>query len=173
MKNRQAYRIAYMGLFFAVAMVLNYVESAVPTSAFLPPGVKLGLSNIVTMYVMFFLGARYAVVIAVLKAGFVLLTRGFTAGVLSASGGLLSIGVMAIIIFLSHRKASYLMLSVSGAISHNIAQIVMASLITQTALIVYYLPILLVSGVLGGIATAGILKIILPKIHGIGDKWNG
>ena len=64
-----------MGLMFALAMVLSYVESMITVPG-LPPGVKLGLSNIVTMYCVFFLGWRQAYTLAVLKGSFALLTRG-------------------------------------------------------------------------------------------------
>lgn len=65
-----------MGLMFALAMVLSYVESMITVPG-LPPGVKLGLSNIVTMYCVFFLGWRQAYTLAVLNGSFAqLLTPG-------------------------------------------------------------------------------------------------
>ena len=81
-----------MGLMFALAMVLSYVESMITVPG-LPPGVKLGLSNIVTMYCVFFLGWRQAYTLAVLKGSFALLTRGFTAACMSTAGGLVSVTV--------------------------------------------------------------------------------
>ena len=80
-----------MGLMFALAMVLSYVESMITVPG-LPPGVKLGLSNIVTMYCVFFLGWRQAYTLAVLKGSFALLTRGFTAACMSTAGGLVGYG---------------------------------------------------------------------------------
>jgi len=63
-RNSKSDTVAFLGIFFAVAMILNYVEAMVPTAAFLPPGVKLGLSNIVTMYCLFFLGTKYAIMMS-------------------------------------------------------------------------------------------------------------
>ena len=71
-----------MGLLLALAMALNLAESMVPPLPVLPPGVKLGLSNLVTVYCLFYLGSGEAWGIAVLKSGFVFLTRGVTAGLL-------------------------------------------------------------------------------------------
>ena len=79
-----------LALLFAAAMALSWLEGLLP--AFVPvPGIKLGLSNVVTMYTLFFVGWPSAVVLAVLKGGFEMLTRGLTAGLLSAAGGLLSV----------------------------------------------------------------------------------
>lgn len=163
-RNNRSKTIAFLGIFFAVAMILNYVEAVTPTSAFLPPGVKLGLSNIVTMYCLFFLGPKYALMISSFKSLFVFLTRGFTAGLLSFSGGLMSVVVMVTALYITGKKASYLILSVLGAVSHNVAQIVVASLLTNTPIIAYYLPVLIVSGVAAGSVTSVILNVFLTRV---------
>ena len=93
-KRRPAYRIALIGLMLSLALVLSLFESMLPALPFLPVGVKLGLSNIVTMYCLFFLGARPAFAVAALKSLFVLLTRGPTGAAMSFAGGILSLAVM-------------------------------------------------------------------------------
>ncbi len=168
-RNNKSKTVAFLGIFFAVAMILNYVEAVTPTAAFLPPGVKLGLSNIVTMYCLFFLGAKYAVMMSSFKSFFVFLTRGFTAGLLSFSGGISSVVVMIIVMLVTRKKASYLILSVFGAVSHNVAQIIVASLITNTPLIAYYLPVLIVSGVMAGSVTSVILNVFLTRVDFLKD----
>ncbi len=168
-RNNKSKTIAFLGIFFAVAMILNYVEAVTPTSAFLPPGVKLGLSNIVTMYCLFFLGGKYAVMMNTFKSFFVFLTRGFTAGLLSFSGGMLSVIVMVSVMIITKKKASYLILSVLGAVSHNVAQIVVASILTNTPLIAYYLPVLIVSGVMAGSVTSVILNVFLSRVDFLKD----
>ena len=87
MKRYSAGKISLMGLLFALAMVFSYLESLVSIPGLLP-GMRLGLSNLVTMYCLFFLGKSSGYTMAVLKAGFVVLTRGAVAGALSLSGGL-------------------------------------------------------------------------------------
>ena len=76
-------RICFMGLMFAAAVTLSYLEGLVSVPG-LPPGVKLGLSNIVSMYCVFFLGAKDGYTIAVLKAFSVFLMRGPTGAFLLA-----------------------------------------------------------------------------------------
>ena len=95
--NRRSYEktrhIALSGLLFALAMALSFIEGTL-TIPGLMPGMKLGLANIVVMYALFFMGPKQALVLDVLKALFVFLVSGFTAGFLSLCGGLLSLLVM-------------------------------------------------------------------------------
>lgn len=93
-RNRKVKRLALMGLLFALAMALSFLESLLPALPMLPPGIRLGLSNIVTMYALFVLGPVSGYTIAVLKSLFVLLTRGAVAAAMSASGGIASVTVM-------------------------------------------------------------------------------
>ena len=93
-RNCKVKRLALMGLLFALAMALSFLESLLPALPMLPPGIRLGLSNIVTMYALFALGPVSGYTIAVLKSLFVLLTRGAVAAAMSASGGIASVTVM-------------------------------------------------------------------------------
>lgn len=151
-----------MGLMLAVIMALSFIEHLLPPLPLLPPNVKLGLSNIVTMYCVFFLGPREAFTLAVLKSGFVFLTRGPVAGLLSVTGGLLAIATVVLLLFLLKSKLSYLTASISGAVMHNIGQIVAVSVIMGTNMIFYYLPVLIVSGIIMGIVTGTMLRLLLP-----------
>lgn len=160
-----AYYIAFMGLLFALSIVLAFIENLIPTSAILPPGVKLGLSNIVTMYCLFFLGKKNAFAIAILKSVFVFLTRGFLASVMSLCGGLFSIAVILILYCIKKLCLSYLILSIAGSISHNIAQMAVITLIFKNAFTIWYLPVLLISGVVMGTVTGIVLKAVLPALE--------
>ena len=100
-KNPRSYEktrhIALSGLLFALAMALSFIEGSLVIPGLLP-GMKLGLANIVVMYALFFMGVKQALVLDVLKALFVFLVSGFTAGFLSLCGGLLSLLVMAAVL---------------------------------------------------------------------------
>ena len=93
-RNQKVKRLALMGLLFALAMALSFLESLLPALPMLPPGIRLGLSNIITMYALFVLGPASGYTIAVLKSLFVLLTRGAVAAAMSAAGGIVSVTVM-------------------------------------------------------------------------------
>ena len=160
-RNARVKQTVLMGLLFALAMVLSYIESMF-TLPGLPPGVKLGLSNIVTMYCVFFLGGRQAYTLAVLKGFFTLLTRGLVAACMSTAGGLVSVSVMLLLIALPKWNPSYTLISVCGSLGHNLGQLLMASVIMQSGFVIYYLPVMAVSGVGMGVVTGILLRVLLP-----------
>lgn len=121
-RNCKVKRLALMGLLFALAMALSFLESLLPALPMLPPGIRLGLSNIVTMYALFVLGPVSGYTIAVLKSLFVLLTRGAVAAAMSASGGVASVTVMLLLSLLPGIRRQYLLLSVFGGAAHNVGQ---------------------------------------------------
>lgn len=159
---KQSRKVAYMGLMLAVVTALSFIEHMLPPLPFLPPSLKLGLSNIVIMYCIFFLGKQEAFTLAVLKSGFVSLTRGLVAGLLSITGGLISVSVIILLLFLFKSRLSYVTASISGAIAHNVGQLIAASFVMSADLIFYYLPVLIVSGIIMGIVTGTMLRILLP-----------
>lgn len=163
-KKSKTYSLALMGLLFALAMVFSFIEGLIPTVAMLPPGVKLGLSNIVTMYALFFLGVREGYTIAVLKSLFVLMVRGPVGASLSLAGGLVSITVMALLCFVPSLRDSKNILSIAGAVFHNIGQLVMSVFIIGNAWAFGYLPVMVVSGVGMGLVTGLILRVISPYL---------
>lgn len=162
--NIDTKRLVLTGLLFAMALVLSVVEDMIPPLPIPVPGVKFGLSNIAVMYALFFLKRSQAYTIAVLKSIFVLITRGLVAAALSLSGGILSLTVMLLIIILFKEKVTYLVLSMFGAIAHNIGQLIAITLIYTGMYLWAYLPVLLVSGAAAGIITAMLLKAVLPML---------
>lgn len=159
-------RLTLTALFLAMTLVLSYVEHLLPALPFLPPGVKLGLSHIIIMYCLFVIGSPSALLLAILKSLFVFLTRGLIAGLLSALGGLFSLLIMSLLVRL-HKKLSYTFLSIIGAISHNIGQLIGASLLISHSVLLYYLPVLLISGLIMGLITGTLLRVVMPALHRI------
>ena len=159
-----------MGLLFALAMALSFLESLLPALPMLPPGIRLGLSNIVTMYALFVLGPVSGYTIAVLKALFVLLTRGAVAAAMSAAGGIFSVTVMLLLSLLPGIKKQYLLLSIFGGAAHNIGQLVMARFIINNQYVWYYFPVLLAAGLLMGAITGMALRVVLPYLNRLNLK---
>ena len=170
-QNRRSYektrRIALSGLLFALAMALSFIEGTLTIPGLLP-GMKLGLANIVVMYALFFMGPKQALVLDVLKALFVFLVSGFTAGLLSLCGGLLSLLVMWVLYYLLPVRPTWFILSVCGALAHNIGQLLGAGLILSSAMSLYYAPVMLVLGLIMGALTSLTLKAILPALGRLG-----
>lgn len=167
-KQSNAERIQWMtkmALMLALAILLNIVESMIPAIPTLPPGVKLGLSNIVVMYCLFFLGKKEALMLAFLKSGFVLLARGGPiAFLMSFSGGLCSILIMIFLLSLKKRSVSYIIISICAAVAHNAAQLLVSALLLQNGMVFYYLPILVLSGVGMGFLTGITLRVLMPAL---------
>ena len=167
MKKKSAQNVAFMGVFFGLSMALSFLEGLLPP---MPNGIKPGLSNIVTMYMLFFAGTKSAFIITILKSLFVGLTRGATAGFMSASGGFLSVLIMLMLSMKKKNPFSYLMISVFGGIAHNLGQLLMSCLIMKNFLTLYYAPVLVLSGVIMGILTGTTLKYILPVLEKMSFK---
>ena len=150
----------------AAAVTLTALEHMAPPLPLLPPGVKLGLSNIVTMYCVLFIGKPHAVTLAALKSLFVFLTRGFLAGILSFSGGILSIAVIILLLLLFKERLSYAAAGIAGAVTHNIGQLAAYSVIMNTNLVFsFYTPVLLIAGVAMGAVTGVTLRLLLPFLR--------
>lgn len=152
---------AVMGLLFALAAALNTAESLF--SAFLPAGMRIGLSNIVIMAAILCVNLPSAAVLTVLKALLVLFARGLTAGAMSLSGGLAAFLVTALLF--RKTRCSYILISVLGAISHSAGQLCAAAVILGTAYVFAYAPMLAVASVGTGICTGVVLKVTLPIIE--------
>lgn len=153
--------VTLLAMLFSVAIVLSVVESYIPMPG--PPGVKLGLSNIVVLFMLLSVSKFDAVLLVLLKGLFAFITRGFTASVMSLFGGLFSILVMIVLLLLFKNRISLLILSISGALFHNIGQLLAASWLMGT-LFISYLPVLLLAGLAAGFITSVILKITLPAL---------
>lgn len=163
-KRGPAKEVALLGMLFAMAMALSFAESLLPVLPMLPPGFKLGLSNIVTMYALFVLGVRKGFAIAVMKSLFVLLTRAPVAAFMSLCGGLLSVLCMALCSRVKWLGRDYMLLSVIGALAHNFGQLLASVAYTSTVMF-YYLPVLVISGVIMGVITGAVLRVVMPYIN--------
>ncbi len=158
MKNTK--RLATTAVLVALALIFSFVESRIP--AFFPiPGIKLGLANTVTLFAIYRLGTKDAVYISLIRVSLASILFGtLTSFLYAAAGGALSLLVMVLIKKLTPLTA--VTVSVLGGVAHNIAQVAVASIILSTNVVIYYLPPLLLSGTVAGIAV-GLLGALLVK----------
>jgi len=140
-------------------LVLGYFENLIPLNASIP-GVKLGLSNIVLLYAIYLIDAKSAFILMILKVMLSgMLFSGVSGAIYSFAGGLLSLIMMLLIKRLP--DVSIVGVSVVGAVFHNVGQISIASFVVENRYIFFYLPVLLISAVITGIATGIIAKYAL------------
>ena len=153
-------KLTVMAMTTAVAMILSFVESQIPAFVAVP-GVKIGLANIAVVFALYRLGWKEAVAISLIRVVLVSMLFGSIASLFySLAGAVLSLTGMGLL--KKTGKFTEIMISVTGGILHNIGQIGMACLILETAALRYYLPFLLISGILAGIVV-GILSAVLVQ----------
>ncbi|MCI8622350.1 MAG: Gx transporter family protein [Provencibacterium sp.] len=157
--------VTVTGLLFSLAMVLSFFESFLVGMLALPPGIKLGLSNVVVLFAMLALGKRSAWLLIVLKAMFAVLTRGAVAGLLSLSGGICSVFLMGLLAASPRLAVGYRLLCAAGACAHNLGQILAAALVIQNRYLLYYLPLLLLAGILTGVLTGTVYWVVEPYLR--------
>lgn len=152
--------IAKIGMMVAVAFVLSYIESMLPLN-FGVPGIKAGFSNIVVIFSLFSFSPLTTFGIAIVRIILCGLTFSSLSGMLySLAGGILSFLVM--LLLKKTQKFSIYGISVAGGVSHNIGQIFVAMAVLQNKMVLYYLPFLLIAGVVAGMIV-GIIGAILVK----------
>lgn len=148
LKTRQ---VVFLALMISQALVLSLVENWIPLP-FVFPGVKLGLANIVTMAVILFMGFRAAMVVTILRTLLAsMFGGGFIVFFFSVSGGILSTVIMALLYMKANKGLGIVGISIAGAISHNVGQLLMASFFMKDLDIMAYLPVLMISGVIMGV----------------------
>ncbi len=153
-------RVAYFGVFTALALIFSYVETLIPIN-FGVWGMKLGLANLIIVIALYKMGTGEAFLLSVVRV----LLSGFLFGnyfsiIYSLAGAILSLSVMA-----GLKRAggfSVIGVSISGGVFHNIGQLIVAMLVVETFSVIYYVPVLLaaglVTGLLIGIAASEMLK---------------
>lgn len=161
MKNRKNVKITLTALLTASALVLSLVEDALPAAPFMPPGTKLGLSNVAVMFAASSLGIPETLLIVIAKAVFALITRGFTAFLMSFCGGLLS-AVCMLVIFRKVKDLSFLVTGVASALCHNAGQLAVSFMLIKSATVFGYAPVLILAAAGTGILTGAILKVAMP-----------
>ena len=157
-------RVAYFGVFTALAVIFSYVETLIPISVGIP-GVKLGLANLSIVIALFKLKLKETSLLSVVR----ILLSGFLFGnyfsiIYSLAGALLSLSVMALL-----KRAggfSIIGISIAGGVFHNIGQLFVAMAVVEMFQAAYYVPVLLVAGLLTGcligILAQEMLKRLVP-----------
>lgn len=157
-------RMAQYALLTALAMALGWLESLIPLAGAVPPGVKLGLTNLVVIFALYRMGPRDAAAISLVRVVLVSFTFGNSYSfAYSLAGAALSLMVMTLLKRSGH--FSLLGVSVAGGVSHNAAQILVAMAVLETSRLVWYLPALLVSGVAAGVCVGAAGALIVRRVR--------
>ena len=156
-------KIALCAMLMALAMIFSYVEALIPIN-FGVPGIKLGIANLIVVIGLFFLPPAEVLMISIAR----ILLMGYLFGngmsiLYSLSGGLLSFFVM--LLLKKIKGFSMTGVSIAGAVAHNVAQICVAAYVVQNTKLFYYLPVLLIAGVITGTLIGILSGRIFLAIH--------
>lgn len=155
-------RLVSIGALTAVALTIFVIENQIPPLVAIP-GIKLGLSNIITLFALVIMGPKDAFTILVLR---VTLGSIFSGQIMtlaySMSGGILCLLAEIILVKLLPLENLWAV-SVIGAVIHNITQIAVAALITMTAGVFFYLPYLTIAGIITGTFIGLCVQIVVKK----------
>lgn len=161
-------KTAFFAIFVALAFVFSYLESLIPLN-FGIPGIKLGLANLVVVTAMYTVGEKQAFAVSVIR----IILAGLTFGgvfslVYSLAGGILSFCAM--LLAKRCRALSEIGVSVIGGATHNIGQIAAAAVVMETYRIVYYLPVLLLTGAVTGAVIGVVSRMIINRLNQVIKK---
>ena len=160
-------RLCLYALFAAVCLCLGYLESLLPLT-FIAPGVKLGLANTVCLILAARGDIKGAFLINTVRILLSSLLFGSAMSLaFSLSAGVISLGAVCIL-----RKIKFFTVigvSTIAAVVHNLTQMAVAVLVMGVGA-VYYLPVLLLSGLFSGMVVGIISDIILKKVKTNGNK---
>ncbi|MBQ8407777.1 MAG: Gx transporter family protein [Clostridia bacterium] len=165
MKNKlsRTKKIAFVGLTASLALLLSYVEFLLPPLFVAVPGIKIGLPNVVILYLLYSLGIRYAAPVSFVR----ILIASFLFGNMvtlaySIAGAILSLLVMGLLKRIN--KLSPTGVSVAGGVAHNLGQILVAAVLLDTPQIGLYMIVLTVTGTLSGIFVGLCGALLIKRI---------
>lgn len=143
-------KLTALALSVSLALVLSYLEMLLPPLSSAVPGIKMGLANILILFVLYRFGAKEAATVSALRLALAALLFGsVTTLAYSAAGAILSLGGM--ILLRRFSPFSAVGVSVLGGVLHNAGQILVAMALMQTPEIGYYMIVLTVTGTVSGI----------------------
>ena len=156
-------KIAFLGLCTALALILAYVEVMMQPLFPAVPGIKMGLPNVIIVFLLYRRSAASAVGVSLLRVLLVSILFGNVVALsYSLAGALLSLFVMILLRRLN--LMSEVGVSVAGGVTHNVGQILMAMLLLETAELGYYLVVLTVTGTIAGILVGLCGSLLIKKI---------
>ncbi|MBR2875882.1 MAG: Gx transporter family protein [Clostridia bacterium] len=164
MRNKTK-RVALLGVLTSVALVLSYLEAMLPPISTAAPGIKMGLPNIIIVFLLYRFGVKEAATVSFIR---VFLVAAFFGGNImtlaySTAGAVLSLVLMTL--FKKINIFSVVGVSIIGGISHNLGQIMVAIFLFKTVQIGYYMIVLSVTGTLAGIIIGFIGSVLIKKLE--------
>ena len=160
--NYNTRKMTTMAITVSLALILSFIESRIPAFVAIP-GIKVGLANIAVIFSLYKLGIKEAAIISVVRILLVSILFGSPVSLIySLSGAVLSFACMLVLKQLTPLRE--VAISVSGGVMHNVGQIIAASVMLDTNVVVYYLPFLILSGTIAGIVVGFAAALLIKRV---------
>lgn len=157
-------KLTFMSVLLGLALIIFTVEAQIPPIAPIP-GIKLGLANVINLMALYMLGRKESFTILISRIVLSSIFAGNITGFMySLSGGLVSFMFISVASFFLKENRMWVV-SVFGAIGHNIGQIMMALFLLRTPQLIWYLPVLMVSAIITGFFTGAVAQITLKQLR--------
>lgn len=171
-KNLSPQQLATMGMLSALALALSFLESLIPFQPGLP-GVKLGLANLVIVFALYRMNVHSALLINTVRILLSsLLFSGLFGLLYSAAGAAASLAAMTLLLQINRKREqvgksilfSIFGVSMTGGVFHNLGQLLVAILFLSSLNLIYYLPVMIISGIVMGLINGMIARLLLQKL---------
>lgn len=161
----KAKKLALLGLLTAIALTIFMIEAHIPPLVPIP-GVKLGLSNIITVFAVFVIGGREGALVLAARIFLGAVFAGnFSTILYSAAGGVCAIGVSILLKKVLTGKQLWVA-GCLGAVAHSIGQMAAAIAISGTPGLALYLPVMIACSIVTGLFTGLCAQVLVNR----GDK---
>jgi len=165
--NKNHSETIHIALLSAYAVGLHSIEALIPSPV---PWLRLGLANIITLTTLYLYGLKAGMTVTLVRVFIRSLLAGTFLGpafIMSLGGGIASTLVMWIVIVLSQRFLGPVSLSIIGALTHNVTQLLLAYVlfVKQIKAIVLISPVILAAGLITGAFNGIVTNMIIKKIE--------
>jgi len=157
------HQLTRLAMLLALGVIINYAEVVFIPTAFIAPGVKLGIANSVGLIVLYLFKEREYLIFGFLRVLLTALFTGFGFSFLIGLSGYI-FAAFAVVLIVQTKQLSIFGLSMIGAMFHGVGQILMVSYLYNTIFMVNYLPVLLISGIIAGLVVALLSKEVLLRV---------
>ncbi len=164
MNRQRILQLTRLSVLLAMGVILNYIETFFIPTAFIAPGIKLGLANGVGLIVLYYFGDTEFLTIGVLRVILSGLFTGFGFAFLIGLSGFF-VSALMVIIAKYFQLFSIFGLSMIAAVFHGFGQILMVTYLYESIYMLNYLPILMVTGLIAGLFIAWITKEVLERLR--------
>lgn len=158
-----AKKIAVLALLTALSLITFIIESLFPSM--LIPGAKPGLANIFSLAALIIYSPCEAFIVVAVRTLLGAIYAGNVSALLySFTGGVVSMAVSSLLMYLLHPRVSVMAVSVAAAVAHNITQNIVYVLISSSPLMFGYMPYLILLGIIAGAIVGGVTMLLFRGV---------